>query len=228
MVGPAVTIFSVMAGWTLMRSDRRLAIYLSLAAGVPILAMACISLGSYTGLRYSFVSLYAWLALCAIGAVELYRLIRPRMGAIIAMAPLALIMIAMMLTNLGYFSTGTGFHPRWREAIAYVAEHRQATDLVAVYPLMGRYYLETQDVRFLPETPEELDSFGRTTWLITRAKQPIEGRSQQWLDQVADLRAYFEQRIVQPSTTLHVYRYTPTVEVTTDPSPRREHSLDAP
>ncbi len=95
----------------------------------------------------------------------LYQLIRPRLGAIIAMAPLALIMIAMMLTNLGYFSTGTGFHPRWREAIAYVAKHGQATDLV--------------------------------------------GRSRQWLDQVTDLQVYFEQRIVQPSHTVHVYRYTP-------------------
>jgi hypothetical protein len=209
MVGPGVAVFSLVTGWWLFASHRRLAIYLLLAAAAPTLVYACVSLRSYVGLRYTFVCLYAWLALAAIGSDQLYQVLRPRVGRLIAMSPLGWMLIAMMVMNHAYFTSGVGFHPRWREAYAYVANHRQPGDAVCGFPLMGRYYLEDRDVKFVPVDAEQLQAFDRPVWVVVNTNEEEMRSRLRWLDDLAELKAYFDLRVVQPSVSVRVYRYEP-------------------
>jgi len=209
LVDPGVCIFAILSGWWLLSRERGLAAYLLLGALVPTLVFACVSLRNYVALRYMFVCLYAWLALAAIGADQLFQTLRPRVGRMLALAPLALLLIAMMLVDYSYFTSGGGFHPRWRDAFAYVSSHRKPAEAVATDPFIGRYYLEDADVQFAPENGEDLEAFDKPVWVVIRAQEPIRGRRFEWLDDLSELKAYFDLRVAQPYSSVRVYYYDP-------------------
>lgn len=214
LVGPAVMAIAVVAGWWLARSHRRLAVYLLLAAILPPLIYACVALRGFVMLRYVFVCLFAWLALAAIGADQLYLILRPRIGRVAAILPLALIMLGMMLINYGYHTSGAGFHTRWRDAFTYISRHRQPGEAVRAFELMGRYYLEDGSVRFVPPTAEDLTAPGAPTWVVLRTDNAALRRRYGFLDKLAELRREFPLQVVQPRKTLSVWRYDPQAVLT--------------
>ncbi len=210
MTGPAVVFLAAVSAWDGLRRWDRLSVYLVLAAVVPPLAFALVSTFNYVGLRYSFVCLFGWLALAAIGLDRLYIVLREKLGRLPACAPLGLLLISMMLMNYGYFTSGAGFHPRWRDAFAYVARHRVEGELVATSdPIIGKYYLEDAAVQDSPNTREGLAELDRTTWIVIEAEDAIRGRVKSWLDGAAELKGVFDVRVVQPYSSVRVYRFDP-------------------
>lgn len=210
LVGPATAMVAAFGFLDLWRRDERLASYLALAAGGIVVGLAAIALVSYAGLRYAFVGLYAWLALAAVALAHLTEVAEPRVGRLVAAAPVALLATVMGLSNLDYFAAGAGFRPMWRQALAYVEAHRAPGEALATsYPRLARYYLGREEVGFPARDRDALASLERPTWMVVRVAQPMGGGARHWLDDAADLRASFDNRVLQPSFAMRVYYFAP-------------------
>lgn len=210
MVGPATLLFALLSAYGPVRHGHRLATYLLLAAVVPPVVFAIVSLRSYVGLRYGFVCLYGWLALTAMGAEQVYHALRDRVGRLLACAPLGVVLVSMMLMDYGYYTSGVGFHTRWRDGFDYVARHRKPQDRVTCpHPIIGRYYLQDPAVEEAPKTFDETVALDQTTWIVIEGEDVIRGQVRSWLQDAAELEAVFDVRVVQPYSSLRVYRYVP-------------------
>ena len=164
--------------------------------------------------RYTFVALFAWLALAALALDELVEAIEPRLGRALAWAPLAVLVAGLLFNAYVYFGPGSGYRARWRDALAYVEAHRQPGQAVAgdyVARLLTRYYLREADVAEIPTRlkAEDLAKLTQPTWIVFRATEPAAGARSEILDRHADLRAYFNVQNVQPFHAVHVYFYDP-------------------
>jgi hypothetical protein len=211
MVVVPVAVFAILSGMWLWTVERRLGGFLLLGAVVPPLAFGVLSIWVYVGLRYAFVSLYCWLALAAVGSCAAWRVLRPRCGVALASSPLLVLLAAMAMMNYGYYTSGYGFHTRWRDAFEYVVEHRREGDAVCTqHPMIGKYYLETADVLNRPASVEELVAIRRPVWLVVEVEDAIGGRrTPAWFERVLDYRAHFDIRVLQPLSSVGVYYYDP-------------------
>jgi len=215
MVGPVIVLCSLLSGWWLLLTQRRLSTYLLLGALFPMVFFALLSVKSYVGLRYAFVTLYAWLALAALGCEMLYvQMSRFRAGRILGLAPAGMILCSMSLMLYGYYTSGVGFHARWRDAIHYVAEHRQPEDAIAIsHPIMGKYYLQNPDVHDAPRYKEDIVSIKQRTWLIDEVADAVRGMVRRpWMSGKSEFKAYFDLRVIQPRSTVRVYLYDPNID----------------
>ncbi len=208
MTTPAVVLLAMLAAVATDDAPRR-RLYLLAAALLPPLAFAGVSLVAYVGLRYAFVSLYAWLALAALGIERMQAALERYGQRWLAWAPGLMIAAVLAMFDYGYYTAGYGFHPRWREAFAYVRRHRQPGQAVATHPHVGFYYLQDPGVLPLPRRPERLATLSGPTWIVVEVSDAIGGERHLWLDDHADLRAYFDARVVQPVSSVRVYYYEP-------------------
>lgn len=215
MVGLPTVAAAALAWWWLLPRQPRLAIYLGLSIVVPPAVFLVLgALGFDVHVRYTFVALYAWMALAAIGLDAAFDFVESRAGWVLASAPAAMLMSSLLFNDYVYFTTGEGYRPRWREAFAYVERHRRPGEAVwgdFVAALQGRYYLGEENVQWFSKTPtvEELRAMSGPAWIVFRATEPAAGRRSGELDEVADLRAYFNTQNVQPFHSLHVYYLDP-------------------
>ncbi len=208
MTSPAVIVLAFL---TALRRDPqpRRRLYLLIAGLLPPVAFAVVSLVAYVGLRYAFVSLFGWLALAAVGLAWIQQACAPRLGRWLALGPGLVVVAVLGAFDYAYYTAGYGFHPRWREAFAYVAAHRRPGEDVATHARVGFYYLRDPHVRALPQTPETLARLTRPTWIVAEAADAIGGARFTWLDAHADLRACFDARVVQPVSSVRVYYWRP-------------------
>jgi hypothetical protein len=222
MTGPAVVVAAAAGAWTARRERPRIADALTLAAVLPPLVLAAASTGHYVALRYVLICLYPALALAALALDAWARTLAPRHGRIAAWGPAAVLLVSVLFTVYVYFTGGNAFHRRWKDAFAYVRAQRRPHELVcagpSVYNLVARYYLETAEpVRGFPKTPAELRALDRPVWLVFEAQSAVEDGSAEavsadWIPDVAELKAYFALQVIQPVSTIHVYRYVPPQE----------------
>lgn len=224
LIMPAVALTAVLFLPSMLATRRRLAIYLVLAGILPILVFAAAATKSYVGLRYTFVSLFPFLVLAAMGCGLLYETLRERVGRLAAATLPGILLTIMAFTDYTYYTAGYGYHERWREAFAYVAQYRQpgepvyvpGTSLpcpdgktIIIESLIGRYYLEDGSVIAGLPTVDALRALPCPAWLVIEARDGFGRRRQRWLDDTAELKAYFNLRVVQPSSSVHVYRFVP-------------------
>lgn len=210
MIGPVTALFAAASAWWLWSTRRRLAVYLLLAAVVPIVAMVAISFKNFVHFRYMFVCLFGWLALAALGGEQIARIAQPHVGRILAYAPVAVLVTSAMVVNYGYFTEGYGFRNRWPEAFDYVQQHRQPGDAVCS-GRKAQYYLEEPGIHSLAQMSScnDLGAIGRATWIVYRAASPADRRRFEWVAQCAELKAYFDTRVLQPYSSIRVYYYDP-------------------
>ncbi|MCH7872408.1 MAG: glycosyltransferase family 39 protein [Planctomycetes bacterium] len=210
MIGPAVVLVAALTAWRMAKDGQRILRYLILTAVVPPILYAVISTRSYVGLRYAFICFYGWLALAALGTDRLYVVLRHQCGRALAAAPIGLVLIAMLLMDYGYFTSGVGYHTRWRDAFAYVKDHRAAGDRVLCqHPMIGQYYLEDITVEKLPKGADALSTSVHPAWIVSESEDAIRGRVLSWVGEAAVLQAVFDIRVVQPYSSVRVYRYEP-------------------
>jgi hypothetical protein len=214
MTGPAVIVTAIAAAWALRRSKPRLSIYLLLAALLPIGVFAVWSIGNAVGLRYLLICLYGWLALAAVGLDRIGWLIHRRMSSqVLALAPLAVVVVASSHLLLAYYTSAYGFHPRWPEAYSYVEARALPGDVISCrHPIVGRYYLQSPDVVHLPLGPEELEKLARESgsgrvWLVVES----EGTSQRdigpWIHEHTQLMESLELAVPRPISRVTVLLY---------------------
>src|SRR5690606_6808295 len=125
LIGVPIVVIAALGFWALLQHDDRLAILLAAAAIVPLLAFIALDLiGKDAHVRYTFVALFAWLVLAAIGIEVMVAALRPRFGQLAATLPGIALLGTFALADYVYMHGGAGYRPMWREALAYVEEHR--------------------------------------------------------------------------------------------------------
>ncbi len=209
-IGPAVVAMGLISAWCRGRQHRRLVTYLLLGMILPGLVFALLSIRQYAGTRYAFPCLFPALALAALGLDQFGHVLREKLGRLAAWAPLVLVLAPGTLVLFSYYTDGRAFRPRWREAFAYVAEHRQpGENVLSTATLVGQYYLEEPTVTPSLARPRGLTTLTKPTWLVVAAGLPMTGLTGHWLDDHADLRSYYDVWNVRPLLSIRVYRHDP-------------------
>jgi predicted membrane-bound mannosyltransferase len=222
--GLVITTLAALSTIALLRSKTRLTLYLAAAATLPVLALMALTFkdGMYIHERYAFIVHYAWLALAALGLAALWdAAIKQSLGTTLAATATAAIVASMLWTDLAYYNHGN--RRRWNEAFAYVAEHKKPGQAVATLSSkttpIARYYLQTNDLipfHQFPTSPQKLDALDQPTWLVLPAVSATHGEMFPWLNELADLKAYYDLRILQPFSSIRVYYHTPSTAPTTE------------
>lgn len=209
-IGPVTAAYTAISAWTLRSDHTRRTIFLAAAAVVPMLAFAIVSIKMYVGLRYGFVCLFGWLALCALGIEHVYGVLRPRFGRLMAYSPLLLLAASMMFFNFGYYTEGHGFHTRWRDAFRFINENRKPGERVVCHDdRIGQYYLQDPKVGVTPSSAEKLAEYDWPVWIAVEVEDAVRGKVAGWINQAAEWKAQFDCRVLQPYSSVRVYYYDP-------------------
>jgi len=221
--GPVIVALAGLSALALLRTRTRLTVYLLAAAGLPVLALMALTFKQdfYVHERYTFIVHFAWLALAAMGLGAVWEAaIKQSLGSLLAATATAAVVASMLWTDLTYYTHGHGNRRRWNEAFAYVQQHRQPGQDVAALSSkttpIARYYLETDELvpyHEFPTSPEKLNALNNPTWLVLPAVSATRGELYPWMNDMADLKTYYDLRILQPFSSVRVYLHTPTEQV---------------
>ena len=200
----------------LLRKQPRLVLYLGMGAVLPVLALMALTFkdGMYVHERYCFIVHFAWVALAAVGLGAVWESVEEHRGKLLAGVGVAAVVVSLLWADLGYYRDG--YRRRWQEAFAYVKPLRQPGEDVACFSSkrtpVARYYLETDDVLeygAFPTSPQMLAELKRPTWLVLPAVSATRGELFPWLNEDADLKRYYDLRVLQPFASIRVYYYQP-------------------
>jgi hypothetical protein len=224
LIGVPMVVMAALGFWALFQRNERLAILLAAASLVPLAVFIGFNLlGKDTHVRYTFVALFAWLALAAVGIEVMVAALRPRWGKVISALPGLALLATFALADYIYMTGGAGYRPLWPQAMAYVEAHRRPGELLggdwAAHRLI-QYYLGESDAVLLPHGFSDDDVrelVPRPAWILLQAHHPSAGDRTQELSAAGVLQAYFSNRVAQPSHTINVYYYAP-------PGPRQSGS----
>jgi len=219
LTGLPAAILAVLTTVWLFREAPRTAGFLLAGMFGPLLAISLFALlGIDVHVRYLFVALFAWLAAASIGAWKILEQMKERANLILGAAPMAVVLAAMAFALLIYYQGAAGYRPRWREAFSYVREHRRPGERLAadyIPRLVGSYYLEIdrEEIQGVGRSTT-LEDFtraiaGRPTWIVLRGFSATAGERYRWLNEPAELKAYFATRTFQPYSSIHVYFLDP-------------------
>lgn len=218
MVGVPMVVMALLGFWSLLPGRRRLAILLATSALMPLTVFILFNvLGKDTHVRYTFVALFPWLALAAVGMDGVISGMRICWSAPTAWLPVTALVSNFALSDYVYLTSGSGYRPPWQQALAYVKQHRHRGELIAADPEareMSLYYTKDPAVVLLPDhlSPAEmLQSLLSPTWIVYYASRPSTGDRTQQLEAIEglDLKAHFSNQIAQPYHAIRVYYYEP-------------------
>jgi len=218
---PVVLAAAGLALLGLIRTKPRLILFLLMVGSLPALALMALALAvdhfgvsTYVHERYCFMIHFAWIALAALGLSAAWDAIEPQKGRSVAAVGVAVLAVALLWQDLSYFQDGD--RRRWKEAFNYLQPLRQPGEDVACFSgkrvPIARYYLQTDDVlayeRF-PTSPQMLGELTRPTWLVLPAVSATRGELFPWLNDHAELKRYYDLRVMQPFASIRVYYYQP-------------------
>ena len=215
---PVIVVTAGLAAIGLLRHHPRLVTYLAAGAVLPILVFMILSLSDnyYVHERYCFIVHFAWLALAAMGLNAIWQRVSDEFGSALAACTTLVVTASLGWTLLGYYTEGYGNRRRWNEAFVYVNEQIKPGDDVAVLSSMrtpiGKYYLQTDDLipyNDFPTSPTMLGNLNNPTWLVLPAVSATQGELYPWLNDLTDLKRYYDLRLLQPFASVRVYYYTP-------------------
>jgi hypothetical protein len=216
LIGVPMVVMAALGFWALFQRNERLAILLAAAAIVPLAVFIGFNLlGKDTHVRYTFVALFAWLALAAVGIEAIVAAMRPRWGKVVSALPGLALLATFALADYIYMTGGAGYRPLWQEAMAYAEAHRRPGELLggdwAAHRLI-QYYLGESDAVLLPHGFSDDDMrelVPRPAWILLQAHHPSAGDRTRKLAAAGELQAYFTNRVAQPNHSINVYYYTP-------------------
>ncbi len=217
-LNPAVVLASAAGVICLFARNRRLAIYLTLAAAAPLLVMAGLALTeNFVHVRYTFIVLPAWLLLAA---VALDRVSRRSMGEYpfcLRGLAIGIVCVACLYQDFEYYTAGGGYQPAWREAFAELQAKRQPGEVVLGdfhSQLLGAYYLQENAVEIVARKTlmPRLDEMTEPCWVIDKVGTSG-GLNWPALRDRADLIWAFDRHIMQPYSSIKLFRYTPDTPV---------------
>lgn len=209
LIWPTVAVLAALSGVWLWSRRPRLALYLGAGAVIPIALFAALSAVAPVGSRYTFVALYCWLALAAVGADRAWRVLLPRAGPALAAAPAAMLLTASMVSCAIYFNSGGNFHARWGDAAKALRAMRQPGEPVfADHPgpaYITAYYLG-EPIRDLPRSTAAVAEIPGTSWYLIEHNKPTPS-ARFWLMEGAELIDYFPLRAIHTNSAVQIYRH---------------------
>ena len=218
LVGTSMVVMAAFGFWAMLHSERkRLAILLLTSALLPLGIFAAFKLaGKDAHLRYLFVTLFPWLALAAVGIERIAATMQERCGTLASWLPAVALLSEFAISDYVYMTGGAGYRGQWRQAMAYLQEHRRPGELVGgdlVGQKMAMYYLEEPDAVLLPREGVSQSDMRELVpgpaWIVISVYEPSAGDRTQHFEAAGQLRAYFANRIAEPNHTVNLYYYTP-------------------
>ena len=218
LIGTSMVVMAAFGFWAMLHGDRkRLAILLLIGALLPLVIFAAFKLaGKDAHLRYLFVTLFPWLALAAVGIERIAATMQERWGILASWLPLVALLSEFAVSDYVYMTGGAGYRGQWRQAMAYVEEHRRPGELVGgdlVGQKMAMYYLQEPDAVLLPREgvaqSDMRELLPGPAWIVISVYEPSAGDRTRHFEAAGQLRAYFANRIAEPNHTVDVYYYTP-------------------
>ncbi|RPI29579.1 MAG: hypothetical protein EHM61_01095 [Acidobacteria bacterium] len=190
----------------LLLKDRRAGLYFGLAALLPVVSVALLSLLMYTANRYVFVALTAWIVLAALAAKEL--LTNSRDGSrLLAFGMLLVLILTPLSDDFLYYFYQNGNRDNWRAALEKIRNDKKADDLVITpNPSLAGYYLNEPTIAMGATNLAEVRSAGRRIWFVedftTQEKWP---EIHAWMRGNANLVAVFDVAVQARNFTMRVY-----------------------
>jgi hypothetical protein len=218
LVGTSMVVMAAFGFWTMLYSDRkRLAILLLTSALLPLAIFTAFKMaGKDAHLRYLFVTLFAWLALAAVGIERIAATMQERWGTLASWLPAVALLSGFAVSDYIYMTGGAGYRGQWRQAMAYLEEHRRPGELVGgdlVGQKIAMYYLEEPDAVLLPRDGVSQSDMRELVpgpaWIVISVYEPSAGDRTRQFEAAGQLRAYFANRVAEPNHTVNVYYYTP-------------------
>jgi len=157
-ITPTVGLAFLYGAWVVWRDSRHRG-FIALAVAVPALGFAALaSLFVLVSAQYVFVTL-PWIA--AVACAPLWKTLTSTRATVVFLA----VLVAPGLVDSGLYFLRNGDRPRWREAYAFVFEHRRESDLVfGMDAPVGEFYLDPAKT--------DLRDWSDVTWLdMWRARQ---------------------------------------------------------
>ncbi|MEQ8770961.1 MAG: glycosyltransferase family 39 protein [Phycisphaerales bacterium] len=208
-VWPPAAAFAGLAGLWLWAKRPRVGVPLVLAAALPVALFTVMAAFAFIGTRYAFICLGPILAIVAVGLVRVCAEIQSRAGALLALAPAAMVVIGQLLATAIYFRSGGNFHVPMRDAIQYIdAQNVEGLPVYAHEDEIVRYYAQTGEVVFLPRTVDEIAAIREPAWFIFQVSHAGTGDNRALVDGM-ELERRFALMQVHSSQAIDVYRYTP-------------------
>jgi mannosyltransferase len=209
-VGLPLVCAAAAGGAYLLLQKRREGLLLMLAATVPVLAIAAISIFQYTANRYAFVALTSIITLGAVGLKELLWQ-APRNTRLVAAGFAAVLLLAPMGDNLLYFQYQNGNRDNWKDAFALIASAKHEGDAVmTTQQELADYYLGESTLRMQRVDIEAYAATAPRTWFIidltTRPKAP---RTYHWILANAQLVASLDVSVSARTFPMRIYLYDP-------------------
>ena len=208
-IGLPTIVFGAFGALYFLLKKNRAALFFSLGALIPLIAVMGISLFQYTANRYVFVCLTSWILLAAMTVDEIFILVKGN-ARIVAVGVLAILIVGSLSEDWMYSRYQNGNRDNWKAAFNFVKQQRQPGDLiVSANPEVGAYYLGETVSGFQHLTTEDLQSNSRI-WLVedlnTRELYP---ELHSWMVQNARQVADFDNHVNARTYTMRVYLYDP-------------------
>lgn len=204
LMGAAGGIYQLTAG------RDRAALLFSIAALLPMLAVASLALVQYAANRYIFISLTSWIILASVAAEAIYTRVQSSMR-VLAAGVLMLMLFEPLGEDLLYFQYQNGNRDDWKAAFQRIDQDALAEDLVFVTePLLGSYYLD-REVKGIESLEIESISRGdRRVWFVednnlgTKSPQKL-----RWIEEHARLVASYDVDVRARVFKMRLYLYDP-------------------
>lgn len=227
LIGVPVALFAALGFCVLLQRAERLAVLLAASAVVPLAAFVVLTVtGNDSHVRYTFMGLFAWLALAAIGIDQVVTALRRRVPAPVAWTPVVALLATYAVDDYAYMIGSGGYQPPWHLATRYIELHRQPGEPVlgdhGVFRIAA-YYLEDPNVVMLEEgfdAERDLPNLiSGPAWLLQhyglsgakgfQRSQSLAPASGGTPSSPLELRAYFTNHVPQPHRAVNVFYYDP-------------------
>lgn len=196
---PAVCLGICGAIYFLFKRNRAV-LLLSLSSLLPLMMIVFLARVQFTDSRYVFLSLVSWLVLAAVTIKALFS--QSRRGARTVAIGLLLILLLTSTGQVVAYYHQNGHRENWKEALAFVRQHKEAEEQVLVtFNRLGWYYLPGQTASIREETLAEVKAGNRKVWFVekvsyTRRRPTV----QTWLEENTETITTFET-----DTPIHHY-----------------------
>jgi len=210
-IGVPTILMGVVGGIYRLTAGRdRATLLFSIAAALPMLAVALLALVQYAANRYIFISLTSWIVLASVAVDEIFTRLQ-RSARFLASGVLLILLVQPLSEDLLYFQYQNGNRDDWKAAFQRIEQDALAEDLVVVTePLLGSYYLDREVIGIESLEIEAIPEGGRRVWFVEDnnlgTKSPHKLR---WIEAHARLVASYDVDVRARVFKMRLYLYDP-------------------
>jgi hypothetical protein len=202
-------LMAAVGGIWLLAQKQHLGLLLVLGAIIPPLGLMIISPFHYTANRYAFISLTSWLLLAAVGVqVLIGRVSRRQLWPVLVI--LSLLLVDLVTEDLFYFTINQGNRDNWKEAFAYIQEHRGPGERVlSNHEPLASYYMgeQTLPLAHVP-WPDAIVEAQQPVWIVRDMTMDLDLPAQRaWIEANTRLMAVMDNHLYGRNFIMRVYYF---------------------